>query len=479
MKIHHKAAIILFLEGLASAGLQMIAIRQSIPFVGHSILSTSIIISIFMAALALGYYYGGKQHHNKFHKKLITNLLASLVLFGIGLSYPVVNKFFLSLAELTGGMGMLANPLLHLFCFCLVIMGPLVFFLAQTVPLLLNTASEETTKSAATGNATALSTIGNVVGCLLTSLVFMYIFGIGLSIFFNTVMLAACLIFLLDWKETRAYTTTIFTLCCLIVTYFVNVKVPGEIFQATTPYSNIQVSETNSGKRLIINRSNASFISNDGTKGWQYIEIIKDGIFSDPNIAGKDILVLGSGGFSLSAEGTHGANFYYLDIDHELKEIAERHFLKSAIKGKFIAQDARNYLLTSEKKRWDYIILDLYSNASTIPAHTSTIEFFELISSRLKVSGKAILNIVANPQMNDRYSVKMDNTIRSALSRCVTDITEYENKLVNIVYFCASAENHPEIPQELKVAGLYEDDRSDVTVDAYLSSMSARRWTDH
>ena len=476
MKIQHKAAIILFLEGLASAGLQMIAIRQSVPFVGSSVLSTSIVISVFLAALALGYYWGGQQKQDKYRKKLVTNLLASLVLFGIDLSYPFVSAFFLSLADVTAGMSWLANPLIHLFCFCLVVMAPLVFFLAQTVPLLLNTAAAETSKSAATGTATALSTVGNVVGCLLTSLVFMFVFGIGASIFFNCAMLATCLIFLLDWKSTRAYSTTAFALCCLVVTYFINVKVSEEIFEATTPYSKIQIADTNDGKRLIINRSNASFISSDGTRAWEYIEMIKEGLFSDDDIEGKDILVLGSGGFTLSAEKTHGANFHYLDIDSELKDVAENSFLEKSIQGSFTAQDARAYLLTSEEKFWDYIVIDLYSNASTIPAHTSTLEFFQLVSARLKSSGKAILNIVANPMMNDRYSITMDNTIRTALSRCITNITSYENALANIVYFCSPSGNDIDDDQELRVAGFYRDDKTDVTVDAYVSAMSAVKW---
>lgn len=472
MKIQHNAAIILFLEGLASAGLQMIAIRQSVPFVGSSVLSTSIVISVFLAALALGYYWGGQQKNERFNQKLVKNVLFSLVLFGIGLSYPFVSAFYLSLAGVSIGIQYLENPLTHLFIFCVLIMAPLVFCLAQTVPLLLNTANEETSKSEATGNATALSTVGNVLGCLLTSLVLMYFVGIGYSIFINCAILAACLIWLLDWKSKASYSAITFALSCLIITFFINVKVSEEIFEATTPYSNIQVSELVDGKRLIINRSNASFISTDGSRGWEYIEIMKRAIFSEP-VINKEILVLGSGGFTLSAEGSHGANFTYLDIDPKLKTVAENSFLKSKIKGEFIAQDARAYLLTSEK-RWDIIVIDLYSNGSTIPAHTSTLEFFQLVSESLRPTGKAVLNIVANPHMNDRYSANMDMTIRAALSRCITDITSYENALVNIVYFCSPSKN--DSGKELRLAERYKDDTTRVAVDSYISAINAVKW---
>lgn len=49
-----RAMSILFLEGLASSGVQMVTIRQTVPFVGSSVLCTSIIISCFLGALALG-----------------------------------------------------------------------------------------------------------------------------------------------------------------------------------------------------------------------------------------------------------------------------------------------------------------------------------------------------------------------------------------------------------------------------------------
>ena len=168
-----RVALILLLEGLASSGVQMVTIRQTVAFVGSSVLCTSLIISCFLAALALGYYQGGKTPPEKFTRALLVNLIVAIGLFGIGLSYPFVSWYFLTVADITAGIPGLRNPLIHLLSFCVVIMGPLVFLLGQTVPLLLNTADQNTRKSEAAGSATALSTIGNVVGCLLTSLVLM------------------------------------------------------------------------------------------------------------------------------------------------------------------------------------------------------------------------------------------------------------------------------------------------------------------
>jgi spermidine synthase len=465
-----RATIILLLEGLASSGLQMITIRQTTPFVGSSVLCTSIIISCFLGALALGYYWGGRQSQQKYATSLVTNLVGSIAIFGFGLSYTFVSFFFLSLAGMTHGISFINSPLFHLFLYSLFVMSPLVFFLGQTVPLLLNTADQETRKSEATGNATALSTIGNVVGCLLTPLVLMYFLGVGYSIFINCLILAFCLCFVVDWESPKTKYILVVTVTCLTIAFSLNVKEPNRLFAATTPYSNIYVGAHDEGKRFIINRSSASFISTKERKGWPYIEIIKKGIFTD-DMQGKDILVLGAGGFTISAEGTHGANFTYLDIDPKIKPLAEQIFLEEPIKGNFIAQDARAFLLTNDKE-WDVIVVDLYTNAATIPSHTATYEFFSLVSERLTDDGRVILNIAANPRLQDTYSLNMDNTVRQAFSRCITDITSYQDALVNVVYFCGK-QGHPHNPS---VASLYRDDTTKVTVDSYISTLGTKAW---
>ena len=462
-----RAASILFLEGLASSGVQMVTLRQTVPFVGSSILCTSIIISCFLGALALGYWCGGKTSPERFSQSLLRNLVLAIALFGIGLSYPFTRLFFLTVADLTIGVPVLNNPLVHLLAFCLVIMAPLVFLLGQTVPLLLNTADQSTRKSEAAGSATALSTVGNVVGCLLTSLLLMYFLGVGYSILINCLILGVCVLLVLQpGRLTQNRIMVGVSAFSLAIAFVVNVRLPDQLFAATTPYSNIHIAQDETGKRLVINRSSASYIGDTDRKGWPYIEMMKDAIFAD-DMTGKDVLVLGAGGFTLSAEYDGGANFVYLDIDPALKSVAETHFLQEKIAGEFIAYDARAYLLTSERQ-WDVIVVDLYTNAATMPMHTATLEFFSLVSQRLAPTGRAVLNIAANPRLSDTYSETMDNTVRTAFSRCVTDITGYRDGLENIVYLCGKKSTH----DRGRVAGLYRDDTTRVTVDGYLAALN-------
>ncbi|POP51512.1 fused MFS/spermidine synthase [Zhongshania marina] len=460
MKLQYRAAAILFLEGLASSGLQMITIRQTIPFVGSSVLSTSIIISTFLAALALGYYIGGRVRSEDYERALYRNILIGCTIFGVGLSYPFVETFFFLLSNLLGTGAILGNPLLHLCLFCLLVMAPLVFALAQTVPLLLNT-TVGLSNSRAAGNATAISTVGNVIGCVLTSLVVMYFLGVGASIILNCLYLIICAWLTTGQTSKSKATTFVATSAIIAVSVGLNVLIPRAIMFSDGAYSNIEVFDVPGGKKMVMNGSNSSFIGTEERDGWPYIEVIKEVVFASQE-EGLDVLVLGAGGFTLTTGDIGSAKVTYVDVDPEAKRAAEEAFLGTPITGQFIQDDARRYLLRSTE-RWDFIVVDVYSNSSTIPAHISTLEFFNLVSSRLKPAGKAIMNIVAKPTLEDSYSASMDRTIREAFPYCITHISGFRNALENILYFCRNKNASSE------VAGLYKDDTTRVEVEGFMA----------
>ncbi|EIF42767.1 spermidine synthase-like protein [gamma proteobacterium BDW918] len=465
VSIQRRAASILLLEGLASSGLQMIAIRQTTPFVGSSILSTSIVISTFLAALAVGYFVGGRVKLHRFAGTLHFNLLVATVVFAIGLSYPFVDVFFSGLSLITSGASLLGNPLLHLFIYCLLVLVPLVFLLAQTVPLLLNISTDLSTSEAA-GNATAISTLGNVVGCIFTSLVVMYLFGVGASILINCIYLVICIWLTSGKLPKQRATTLIGSAAILALAIGLNILIPRSIMSSDGIYSNIRVFDVEDGTKMMMNGSNASFLERGTGKGWPYIEQIKAAI-KGSKIENPNVLVLGAGGFTLTASGMDGVNVVYVDVDKEAKAVAEREFLKAPITGQFVEEDARRYLLTNTQK-WDFIVVDVYSNASTIPAHIATQEFFSLVSNRLTNEGKAILNIVAYPALEDAYSASMDFTIRSAFPFCITHLSAFGDELANILYFCRNRKGSND------VASLYKDDTSRVEVEGFLA-LQARK----
>ena len=63
--------------------------------------------------------------------------------------------------------------------------------------------------------------------------------------------------------------------------------------------------------------------------------------------------------------------YTYVDIDPAIKAIAEKHFLREPARGEFIADDARRFVATSER-RFDAVVVDVYSSHTSIPSHPAT-----------------------------------------------------------------------------------------------------------
>lgn len=69
--------------------------------------------------------------------------------------------------------------------------------------------------------------------------------------------------------------------------------------------------------------------------------------------------MLGAGGSILShREPTN--RYIYIDINPEIRGIAEQRFLKEQIRGTFIVDDTRRFVRSTDK-RFDAVVIDVYS----------------------------------------------------------------------------------------------------------------------
>jgi spermidine synthase len=192
------------------------------------------------------------------------------------------------------------------------------------------------------------------------------------------------------------------------------------------------------GKVLSINDSGGSYLNREG-KAFEYIESVKKILFKDLKLRGKDILVIGAGGFTLSAESDYGNHFFYNDIDPEIKALSEKHF-NPTIRGEFIPGDARVFL-ASTQRRFDVVFSDAYNNVQAIPFHLVTREHFENIRRVLRPGGYAVFNVLSRPTLRSVYGKRMDSTLRSVFGNCMVMPDNFQDKIVNIIYVCSLSEN--------------------------------------
>lgn len=426
---------IILIEGFVTIAVEMLTIRQLITVVGNSVIITSLIIGLFLLFLALGYFQGGK-HHANYRSILIRNFTFSAVLLGVGISYLFIQLLFAFLLQYVS-----ENALVALTIYLLLITAPLVYLLGQTVPITTNLFRFEHHVGSISGKVLCISTLGSFLGSILTTLVLMNFLGVAWTIVINFGLLVF-LIFLLA-RMDQEFLRFVSLLLLGLVIYTLNIQIENHIFVKTNNYGDYQIIRDTyfppqTGHLLNINNAPSSFLTED-KKGFIYIETIKNILFQDLGLTNKDILVLGAGGFTLSAESTRGNRFLFVDIDKDLPSIAKKGF-NPTINGRFLAQDARQFLLHS-KKHFDVVVSDVYSGHYTIPFHLLTKEYFQNIQKILNPNGVAIFNVIANPMLRDNYSKRVDNTLRAVFKNCMSIPLPYRDGPANIIYVCTARPN--------------------------------------
>ncbi len=441
---------ILLLEGFSTISIEILSIRQLLPFVGNSVIITSLIIGVFLLFLSLGYWQGGNIK-DKFKAQLSRNFSYAALITGVGLSFLfIVSYFTLSQLFFTN------HILLRLSIYLLLVLAPLVYFLGQTIPLTTNLFKQSKSVSKISGNALFLSTLGSFLGAVLTSLLFLNYLGVALTVFINFLIL---LILAKMLSPKKLSTLDMLQVLLLIgIMYYINVISEKELFVKTNNYANYTIKQDKDETFLISNFSLMSRV-NSQRKGFPIYEKVKSILFKELKLNNKKILVLGAGGFSLSAESTFNNQITYVDIDKNIKGIAEKYFLKDKIKGDFLAEDARVFL-TYNKNKYDVIFSDAYSNLNTSPAPLLTTEYFQDIRRHLNPDGMAMLNIIASPFLNDNFSKHIDNTISHVFKNCMKMPMNYKHRLANIIYLCKMA--HTE--QDNKI---YTDNLNQATLDQF------------
>lgn len=430
---------IILLEGFVTISVEILAIRQLMPFVGNNVIVTSLIIGLFLLFLALGYLRGGR-YTEQFHTVLKTNFIKATVLIGFGLSYLFVTLFFQ-----TSRLYLTHSSLIILAAYLFLIIAPTVYILGQTVPITTNLFRRDQRIGEVSGKVLYLSTLGSFLGAVLTSLVFFNFFGVAWTVFLNALILSV-LILLLSHQRPQFISTTFFLLGALAFIYMMNISVEHIHFLKTNNYANYKVVHDypirpgRYGDALIINNSLSSFLDNQ-KKAAPYIEKLKQILQRDLQLQHKKILVLGAGGFTLTANGLGNNQVTYVDIDKDIQAVVKKHF-QSRIQGQFVAADARSYI-PNHKQSFDVIISDVFKSRIAIPAYLLTKEYLVQLRAAIKPDGFALFNLILNPLLTDPYSKHVDNSITAVFHNCMKLPMDYRNQFQNVLYLChvGQAEN--------------------------------------
>ena len=149
--------------------------------------------------------------------------------------------------------------------------------------------------------------------------------------------------------------------------------------------------------------------------------------------------------------------YTYVNIDPAIREIAERHFLREPARGEFIADDARRFVATTER-RFDAVVVDVYSSHTSIPSHLVTQEFWEGARRVLKPDGVLLANLILDGRLETPYARNLLATIDSVFGRCAVDVLHKAKTLANVEVTCfASSKPGP--------TGIYVDEKNRADLD--------------
>ncbi len=420
---HIALVFIIAIEGYVVLSSELLAIRQTIPFIGSGTDTVSIIIAAVLMPLAFGYQAGGKfksgyqtnlfgkKRYMSIRDKLIHNIVVSSWILLVGLSYIFIMIFF----EILHGIGLNHRLIMISMYSGLFLVYP-VYLLGQTIPLCSNYFSKEKL-SQATGRILFFSTMGSFLGAIFSTLVLMSTIGVHHTV---TVNFALLFILVLALSKSFKSPAVTFSFAALLFSALLNSdhNMSALKIVENNKYNTIAVAETEEGfRQLIMNNNLSSQYHDDGRKN-EYIEFVeKIALKTLPEHSSpKRILVVGAGAFTFGKEDTH--NIYdFIDIDGSLLEIAEEHILKEPLTENktFHAVPARGFL-NQTGHLYDIVLLDAYFGDLTIPEHLVTKDFFEHIKSKTAKGGVIFANFIADASFNTKFSQKIDNTFREVFN---------------------------------------------------------------
>jgi len=450
---------IILIEGFFTLSLELLVIRQTIPFVGNGTEMVSIIISSVLFPLSVGYYYGGKKYSSLFKKNnkvkirniLIKNIFIITMLSGFGFSYIVMDFYFKYLN--------LSSLMLSLSIYLFFFLAIPTYLLGQTVPLLSNYFSSEQ-MSKVTGKILFISTAGSFLGSIITVLILMRFIGVSSTLILIELLLLSLTILI---SKNKIYPIFISSFIIIIIILFSSLGQKVYNIEYENTYNTVSVIDSNETRLLMINNSYSSMTSKNNTVFWDYVNVINKIIKQNNISTPKDILVIGAGGFTIGFNDTFN-NYIYVDLDENLKDISENKFLKEKLKDNktFYIGEIRKYLNESDKK-YDLIIVDAYTNRNSIPFSLVTMEFYTQIKTKLKKDGVVISNIITDMFLNTKYARNMDLTIRKNFSKVIIIPLYDQNKLnlnklnsINSLYI---------LKDVIEDKAIYTDDLNQVNFD--------------
>ena len=402
---------LVFGAGIGALATEITASRLLAPYFGSSTIVWANLIGIVLAALALGYWLGGRTADRRPWPSLLgfIVLAASVCVAAI----PFVAKPFLDLT-VEGLDSASAGAVIGSFLAVLLLCAPPVVLLGMVSPFAIRLAvSSIETAGTVAGRLYALSTAGSLLGTFLPALVLIPAVGTQRTFLAIAALLAASSCFLLGAR----FLVVAVALAALVAVPPGAVKAEaGLLHEETSYYQYIQVVEKSDGRRLLSLNEGVAVHS-----VWRPDSVLTGGVW-DAFLAVPPLLdrplervaILGNAaGTTARALGVYypEASIDGVELDPAVSRVGRRYFAMDENPRLTVHDvDARPFLRSTDVE-YDLIVVDAY-HQPYVPFYLATREFFRLVREHLAPGGIVALNVAAVP--DDKRLVRAVGTTLSA-----------------------------------------------------------------
>jgi spermidine synthase len=404
--------LIVATAGAVLMAFEILSARLLSPHFGSSVYVWGSVISVFLAAMSLGYWWGGRLADRSPSLVVLGTLLlvAGLCMAWIGFAgQPLIAV----VAEKTGSSPwgtLLAAGLLF---------GPATVLLATVSPFAIKLATRDVSRLGKTaGRLYAISTIGSLAGTLICTFVLIPLLRIelilGLLLAVTAITGCAALAEQLGQQKLRAVLAVSLLAAAVATARPAVIKDKSLLFKRMTPYQTLIVEEHDGVRYLKSDRVQHSSVRlSDGLPvSRSYPRFAAGALLLQPEL--ESLLVVGMGAGNV---GTYLRSQLpelavdYVDIDPAIPEAARQFLLFEEAAGIEVHVDDGRRFLAASQKQWDYIYVDTYIGNS-IPFHLCTVEFFRQVDRHLTPGGVVGINL----------SSSLDRPFARAMLRSVSEV---------------------------------------------------------
>lgn len=398
---------VVFVCGAAVMAIEIVGARILAPRLGSSIVIWSGLIGVVMAALALGYFWGGRLADRRPEPRLLAVVILLAAVFTT-LTAALKDPILLAVSSL------LPDPRLAVLAAGLALFAPAGALLGMVAPFAVRLGLPDAASVGRTSGALyALSTAGSIAGTFLTG--FWLIALMGSSGILLCTAAALCAASLLAAPPlSRVTVLPALFVCILAGAAGLWQQQRGEAlaahqyFDVDTPYSRILVydaMERETGRILRVMSTgperfqSARYEDAHDDLALPYTRFLRLALYLAPR--GGRLLVLGGGACSFPRRALQerpDLSVTVVELDPGVTDLARRHFGLTAMPGlRVVHEDARTFLTraTAETETYDAVIMDVFDAGYAVPFHVSSLEALSVLRRLLSPGGSLIVNSIS------------------------------------------------------------------------------------